>query len=261
MKSYITAMLITFLLSGLLFSQTVTKDINYINDQFAEFNSYHTSFSIDEGLKLLFFYDNFGTYSIYLDKSSFNIDNGILEINCIDGDKCIYQVKKETFEGVYWDSYSMGLDGGNLSKVLDKLNEIKSITVGNNAYTSGGYSEELKYINDEFASYNSYNTSFDVDEDRKELVFYDDFGNYYCKFADVGFGYMSGSNNTLEIKCIYKDKCIDQQKINGDWSSWETYSMGLEGGNLRKVLDKLDMIKESVIGDSGSSSNKAGASR
>jgi hypothetical protein len=220
---------------------------------------------VDESTTLLFFYDDFGTYSIYLDNATFSIDNGILEINCANSEKCIYQVKKETFEGVYWESYSMGLDGGNLSEVLDKINEIKSIVLGGNTISTISYDEDLNYINNQFSLYNSYHTVFSVYPDSKQLAFSDDFGGYACYFAEVE---IKESNDLLEIRCTNGSKCILQVKDDLSMVEWDYYSMGLDGSSISDVVNRFNKIKNIVLNnespspnESESTSNKAGASR
>jgi hypothetical protein len=271
MKFLRTALLIVFIFSGISFTQTINKNLEYINNEFRLYNSYNTSFSVDESTTLLFFYDDFGTYSIYFDNATFSIDKGILEIKCTDGEKCIYQVKKETFEGVYWDEYSMGLDGGNLTEVLSKLNDLKSLILGENTYSSDNttssnlYDTDLKYINDQFSLYNSYHTVFSVYPDSKQLAFSDDFGGYACYFAEVE---IKESNDLLEIRCANGSKCILQVKDDLSMVDWDYYSMGLDGGNISEVVNRFNKIKNIVLNnespspnESGSTSNKAGASR
>ena len=265
MKTLLLRVFITLFLSSILYSQSISEDLKYINDQFAHYNSYNTSFSVDEATTLLFFYDDFGTYSIYLDNATFSDDKEILEIKCTNGEKCIYQVKKETFEGVYWDEYSMGLDGGNLTEVLTKLNEIKRIVLGDYSISTNSYDDDLKYINNQFSRYNSYNTVFSVYTDSKQLAFSDDFGGYACYFADVE---IKEANGLIEIRCTNGKKCILQVKDDFSMVDWDYYSMGLDGGNLSEIIKRFNKIKNIVLNnesplrdESGSASNKAGASR
>ena len=101
--------------------------------------------------------------------------------------------------------------------------------------------ENLDYINDQFAKYNSYNTVFNIDTEYQALVIYDDMGTVVCYFEDVEFDYSEESKNLFEIRCIDDDECIDQKKSNEEeYSSGGIYVVELNGGNLSKVMEKLN---------------------
>lgn len=108
--------------------------------------------------------------------------------------------------------------------------------------------ENLDFVNDQFSRYNSLNIVCNIDSENKALVIYDDFGTSVCYFEDVEFDYAEDSRTTIEVKCIDEDECFDQKK-NDEYFNLEKYAIELSGGNLDKIIDKLNEIKEIVLNE------------
>ena len=109
--------------------------------------------------------------------------------------------------------------------------------------------ENLDYINNQCGKYSTNNTVFNIDLEHKALVIYDYIGTALFYLKDVEFGYDEESKASLEIKCVDEDECIDQIKTNGDDESYEKYAIVLDGANLKKVLQKLNEIKDTVLNE------------
>ncbi len=108
--------------------------------------------------------------------------------------------------------------------------------------------ENLDYINEQFSKFNPDKIVFNIDTEYKALVIFDDYGTTVCYFEDVEFNISEESENILEIRCVDDEECFDQKKNDEDFTL-EEWTAELDGGNLNKILAKLNEIKELVLNE------------
>ena len=121
-----------------------------------------------------------------------------------------------------------------------------SLVIISSAAFSQSLRENLDYVNEQFGKYNSHDIVFNIDTDYKALVIFDNYGTTVCYFEDVEFDLSEESKNIIEIRCIDDEECFDQKKNEEDFTL-EKWTAELDGGNLNKILAKLNEIKKIVL--------------
>jgi len=114
--------------------------------------------------------------------------------------------------------------------------------------------ENLQYINTIFEQFNAYETTFEVDEDEKKLIFRDKFGSYFSNFEDIEIK-IDAAQKSIGIFCLDETrKCISStQKDGSEGVSFPKYTMELTQngeliGGAQTVVDKFLLIKKIVLG-------------
>ena len=121
----------------------IFKNLTYINNQFKQYNKYHTLWAVDYAAKEIVCFDKFGSLRGKLNEVIIEAKNGsstLLNFKCISG-KCLKKIDNATPTR---DSYSMGLSQ-NLNTVVRKFNEIFNQFGSNNSNTNFNNSNSKKY--------------------------------------------------------------------------------------------------------------------
>ena len=132
MKPLFLFFLFSVFIASVSFSQSLRENLDYVNDQFSKYNSHEIVFNIDTDNKALVIYDEFGTLVCYFEDVEFEIaedSETTIEIRCSDEDECIDQKKLNEEEYSAMEKYSIELEGANLNRVLETLDEIKEIVL------------------------------------------------------------------------------------------------------------------------------------
>ncbi len=166
-------------------SQTVQENLQYINNQFEQFNKYQTSFDVDEVSKKIICRDKFGMYSAYLKDIKIKKDESeaSLEIFCIDESKCISSLKKDGRKGSDFSNYSMELSKdrilvSNVDTVLDKFSKIRKAVLENDIDTSNAQNShliaevehQLHKLNSIFLEHSHYQNIWSFDWENQHLI-------------------------------------------------------------------------------------------
>ena len=100
----------------------IFENLSYINNQFKQYNKYHTIWAIDYKTKELVCFDKFGSYRGKINEIIIEAKNSsatTLNLKCKSG-KCLKKINDST---PVRESYSMNLSS-NLNIVIEKFNEI-----------------------------------------------------------------------------------------------------------------------------------------
>ncbi len=271
MRNYSTAILVCFVLLPLVNNaQSITGNLKYINEQFSLYNGYKTSFNVDTRTKELICEDEFGILKAYWKDVEMRVSDSNVGIFCLDGDdKCIRYYDKSgnrKYDEDY-NNYTMGLNSDDeliphVNVVITKFEELKRLTLASNENVNSTLvANNLKYINEQFALYNGYETVFSIDEGNKKIICQDKFGILKANLSDVEIKIEGGN---LGIFCLNSnDKCIEYYDKNGErkyGSEYNQYTMGLKKNekiipHINTVLDKFSEIKQSILGGNSSTGN------
>ncbi|MBI1185276.1 hypothetical protein GC194_13475 [bacterium] len=258
-----------FLVSSALFAQSnldvVAQNLLYINQEYAKYNPYHTSFRIDHNKKTLVWYNDFSEFEasiadIHFQKS----DDTYLGIYCLDtANYCITVDRGEASDLRSYDMTFKDANGYFPSsgyEIPKKFEEIKT-AMGIYSYSgSGGSSslsatdlakikENLSYVNTKFYYYNKYNTTFDVDPSNGVLTLKDDNGYKQAPISELRFE-ANYSTNLFYVYTVSGEACFISHYTSGTRSSshLSSYRMGLNYNDklisdATTVVQKLNEIK------------------
>ena len=132
MRQMLLFCLSMFFVTSIAFSQNLRENLDYINDQFSRYNSHNIVLNIDTEHKALVIYDDIATLLCYFEDVEFNYaedSRTTIEIFCSNEDECIDQKKINEEEYSVVEKYTIELEGANLNRVLENLNEIKKIVL------------------------------------------------------------------------------------------------------------------------------------
>ncbi len=244
----------------------VSTNILFINQEFAKYNPYNTMFRIDKNEKKLIWYNEYGERKALLEDVEFKVTTAKhVGVYCIDGDNCIEQsgsTNTNDYDMTFKD------DAGNFPstgyQIPDKFNEIKrSLGVPVRTSTSSSSSStssssidyakirsNLEYVNAKFASYNSYNTSFELNTSTGELKVKDKFGYIALHISKIEF-YLDYTDNYFRVRSKAQRYELQNYSTYGtrqDKAYW-SYGLGLSyDGKLISeaptVVQKLNEIRD-----------------
>lgn len=189
------------------------------------------------------------TYGFYFENS----DKSILE-SCTSFED--YTEKTYEYLANYEDAQTVIR---SLKKIINLL-ENSSSSYGSSSNTS--VDSKLKYINQQFANYNGYNTVWSVNYGKKQLIWKNDFGTNYVDFSDLEIR-ADYENNWIGVYCLTGDKCILQKGTKGNTLYYDQYTMSLNDdgkmiSHMNKVINEFAAIKKAVVGNSTPSKPSGG---
>ncbi|HYE95936.1 MAG TPA: hypothetical protein VD962_06970 [Rubricoccaceae bacterium] len=233
--------------SGTSNSPYVSERLAYINEQFRLYNTYNTSWSVDENARTWSVTDEFGTVTGDLATTEVRGDgSGNLGIFCVSGGTCVRGYDGPT------SSYTMGLTtNGNViphfDAVIRQFQEIRSYVLGGTPSTavSPYVGQRLDYINEQFRLYNEYDTSWGVNEATKTWWVTDRFGTVT---GDMATSEVRTDGDLLGIFCTSGGTCL--RGYNGPESSY-TMALSTNGRtipHLSTVIQKFREIRSHVMG-------------
>ena len=208
----------------------IFNNLSYINNQFKQYNKYHTIWAIDYKTKELVCFDKFGSYRGKLNDIIIKVkDNSttVLSFKCKSG-KCL---KKIDDPNPARESYSMSLSS-NLNIVVEKFNEIlNQFNNNNNSYNSNNrkYSYETKQnvknilgrLTEIFQTENKYKHKWYVDWNKNYIysktksceVFIPLGKNVRIEPTSGGYRFLADSK-ILREKCTSFDNKVDKTYNN-----------------------------------------------
>lgn len=245
----------------------VSQNILYINQEYAKYNPYNTMFRIVKSNNQLVWYNEYGERKGDLGDLEFRVTTEkYLGVYCIDGDECITDGDGDalkSYDMTYKDDNDNFPSSGYL--IPEKFNEIKTalgIAVRSSGSTNGAYSgtgtsidfskirENLAYVNSKFATYNDYNTSFELNTTTGELKVKDKFGYLALHISKVEF-YLDYTNNMFRVRSMAGREELQHFSTTGSRSDKEywSYGMGLNYNDklisdAPTVVAKLEEIRE-----------------
>jgi hypothetical protein len=245
-------------------AQDIDDDLAYVNDKFAEYNEYSTSFDYSLEAGLLYFSDEFDVFDadVFSIEASVDEDNNVL-IECTDGEYCLIGLEDNL------ESYSMGLTDANgpriadVKEVVKRLNRIIQYIRDNPQeaeeviyaeeeaaeiveddfsgidLTKTTIAEDLVFVNDQFAMYNEYNTTYSMDAKAKTITCTDEFGDKVANAALIEI--RLDDYNNLGLFCKDGSECI-----KGDDMNYAEYTMGLTR-NVRNTVERLNAAQKKLL--------------
>jgi hypothetical protein len=256
------------ILLGLVYLQAVgqsnldvtSKNILYINQEFAKYNPYNTMFRIDKDDKKLIWYNEYGERSGDLYDLEFRVNSSSVGVYCIDGDECIDN------DGSTIAQYTMTFEDDNgdqpssATLIPEKFNEIKrglGVTVRGSSTGGSGLKvdytkirDNLAYINSKFSYYNDYDTKFSVNTYTGELTCSDKFGQLKAHISKLEF-YLDYTDNLFRLRSRSQREEIGYYNTYGtrQEKAYWSYGMGLNyDGKLISdaptVVAKLNEIRD-----------------
>ena len=240
----------------------VKKALDYINEQFEEYNAYNMQWGVDETNKVLvsksqYFRVEYPLASI----SSFTYSNKIVELSCT-GDDCITSLDLDYKTTTKKSTNTVNLTSGTTigEKVIEAFYTIQSELVGNgNIKTNAGMNETavndaIDYINNQFELYNIYDVQFWVDKDNGNI-------KSKSKYFEVTYPVKSLKKIVLykrdvkdylvEFYCKNDGKCIkSKDNETKDISTQSSYSVNLTSSQVigDKVIDAFKTIVKEMGG-------------
>ncbi len=156
----------------------VKEALNYINEQFKEYNAYDMQWGVDEVNKILvsksmYYRVEYPLASI----SSFEYTNKIVKLTCSDDD-CITSLDLEYKTTSNKSSNTVNLTSNGVigDKVIEAFYTIQSeltggvgIVTNNNINNDTKVDEAIEYINTQFELYNKYDVQFSLDKTKGNL--------------------------------------------------------------------------------------------
>ena len=147
---------------------TIAEDLAFVNDQFALYNEYNTTYRIDAKAKTIICTDEFGDKVANAALIEIRLDDyNNLGLYCKDGSECI------TGDDMDYAEYTMGLTR-NVRNTVDRLNAAqKKLLAGKPvaaAPAATTIAADLEYVNQQFSLYNPYSTTYAVNEIRKTII-------------------------------------------------------------------------------------------
>jgi ribosome-associated translation inhibitor RaiA len=255
--------------SGAQNHMKVYEHLDYINQQFKDYNEYDTRWEIDFAGKKLIAHDKFQSMTGSILATEVTLKEGsstTIGFYCLSG-KCLKSSKEQ--EDPYYSSYTMGLSQ-NVDEVLRRFEEIKREFGGTVSYKGGSskslsssdigiINENLAYINLQFSRYNKYNTSFRLSDNYTVINCTDKFGTLSANISDVGLEFNKDSKTILKIYCADGTKCLKNTETGEDYSS---YTMGLKEDEepvyeAEIVIEKFAELKR-LATKSGGGNDKTG---
>ena len=211
---------------------------------------------VKSGLRLYYYKRDGGTYSygFYFENS----DKSILE-SCTSFED--YTEKTYEYVNNYSDAQSIVT---SLNKIISILNN--SSTSSTPSYSSSSSIDtKLRYINQQFADYNKYNTVWSINYNTKQLIWKNDFGTNTVSFKDceVRADYQNG---WIGVYCLNSDsECIVQVTNSGSKDYYKQYTMSLNDNDgtmishMSKVIGEFAAIKNAVLNGTPSPSTVTGS--
>ena len=242
---------------------TVSSLLNYINTEVGKYNKYEAYFDVDQ--KSLVFANKFGVAKIPFSEIDFRMDRKSFSIDvyCLAENKCIKMYNNEG-DLSSWNYYNVSMphNGGMAESgqiVFAKFKELKKIIATQNVVAADASTVILRYINSQFSKYNKYDTHFDVDRVRNQLIFTNQFGTANIPFSDIDFK-LNAKTKSIDVYCLDGEKCIKKYDDNNELTTWNYYNVSLQDGDemaneIYTVLENCKKLKTyfSNIVDEGES--------
>lgn len=269
-KNYVVGSSTTVSTNKTLDQLTVEAEIQKINLLFQNYSQYKNQWSVDwnnmqllgktksctvvvpfSSQKTAYYYKRDGSYAYGYYISS-NYED--IEENCTSFNDKV----KKTYD--YLSNYDAD------QQLIKSLNTIFETgykiykSSGSSSYTSsssgvptgstltGTMKTYLDYVNQQFATYNKYNTVFSFNTYTKQIIFKNDFGTNYADLDKV-MARAVADNQWVGIYCIDNDsECISQRNTSGSDYSYKSYTMSMtDCPNLFEVARKINMIIDMIL--------------
>jgi len=240
----------------------VKKALNYINDQFKDYNAYDMQWGVDETNKILvskskYFRVEYPLASI----GTFKYKNEIVTLACSGDDECITSLDLDYNTTSTKSSNTVNLTSGNDigQKVIDAFYTIQSELTGggninsNNNMNNSNIDDALDYINSQFELYNSYNVQFWLDKDngniKSKSKYYE--VTYPIKSLKKIILYKRDVKDYLvEFYCKNDGKCIKSvDNETKDLTTQSNYSVNLTSSQA--IGDKVISSFETIVKEMG----------
>lgn len=234
------------------YSNSQEDILRFINRQFDLYNKYYSRFDIEDNN--LVFSNKFGTSKTPFNKIYFKISekNKSIEFHCKDGSRCIESYNLDEKMST-WSYYNVSLvdENGNMVdiayKVKAKCDELKlAVESSPQVDKNHNVASLLDYINGEFRKYNTYGSSFSVNDVDKTLIFSNSMSSSDpIPLANIDFR-INEKHKSIDVYCIDGSKCIKKG------SAWDYYNVSLvDNGemisHINRVMKKCKELKEVVI--------------
>lgn len=245
----------------------VEQNIAYINSEFGKYNPYNTRFWVDRSEMRLYWQNDFATHwgdlaDVEMRANSTNSNVGVWCIN--SSDECLTEDDDGVITNMksYTMTYKDGDDFPSSGYTIEtKFDEIKDFLLkGGSSTTNPHLKKHLDYVNEQFATYNKYNTVWSVDVSSKQIIWNNEFGRHSADFEDVEVR-ADQSSGWLGVYCLNGGECISFEGITLSDRTYSEYTMGLSdaSGNLIRhidnVTDAFAEIKRIVLSGNASSAN------
>ncbi|MCI2229795.1 hypothetical protein MC378_11510 [Polaribacter sp. MSW13] len=198
----------------------VFENLTYVNQQFKDYNKYHTIWAVDNTTKELVCFDKFGSYRAKMDEIIIEAKDGsatLLNFKCKTG-KCLKKMGETNGSRT---GYSMNLSQ-KLSPVIEKLNAIikEYYPNNNNNNNNRKYSSETKKnvkeilarVTEIFQTQNDYKNKWYVDWDQQHMYSVSDLCKTYIplgkgvRIEASGKGYkFLADSKIIRAKCTSFD--------------------------------------------------------
>lgn len=238
----------------------VKEALNFINEQFKEFNAYNMQWGVDETNKILvskskYFRVEYPLASI----ESFSYENKIVKLEC-SGDDCITSLDLEYNSSTKKTSNTVNLTSNGVigQKVVDAFYTIQSELTGgknisNNQTLSANVKKALEYINEQFAEYNAYNMQWSIDGSKKAIISTSKYYKITYPLSSIEtIKYIAG-DQVMEFTCKDEDNCISLYDLdNYNTSTKSTNRANLTCGSSigNKVTEAFLTIQSELTGSS-----------
>ena len=276
MKTQIRLILfLLILLPSFSIGQSITENLNYINDQFSLYNDYETSFSVDMKTKELICEDKFGVLKAYSKDVEIRTSGSNVGIYCLSSSsECIRYYDKSGMRkhDENHSDYTMGLrENGeiipHIKTVLDKFDEIKRMIAAgissygnsNNLSVESKINTELNTINEIFQRGSEYKNVYSVDFSKKKITARTKSCqaivpvksglsvNYYKRDGTYGEGfYFENSDKSILETCTnfedYTDKTYEYLSSYNDAQTV-----------IRSLKNIIDLLENNSVGDNSHS--------
>ncbi|MBI3142667.1 MAG: hypothetical protein HYZ16_07560 [Bacteroidetes bacterium] len=261
---------ISYLLSFGQAADPVAEGILYINEQFAKYNPYNTSFRIDRNKKTVAWYNDYGEREAPLSAVELRVtEEKHIGVYCLDSNSsCIVQDRgsssnTSSYDMTFKDSNGDFPASGYLVvaqfELIRRELGVSSYSSGSNSsssYSSSSSSvdytkirENLSYVNSKFATYNEYDTKFEFNTTNGVLTLSDEFGYMKTHISELTF-YADYTNNWIEVATESGEQCMIYYSPSGyrQGSHFDSYTMGLRYNDklisdASTVISKLNEIK------------------
>jgi hypothetical protein len=250
----------------------VKKALDYINEQFKEYNAYDLQWGVDEANKILvskskYFRVEYPLASI----SEFKYKTEIVTLSCSDDGECITSLDLDYKTTSTKSSNTVNLTSGNTigAKVIENFYIIqKELTGINNSNISndGGnianpkIKQALDYINEQFKEYNAYNMQWKVDEIKKTVTSTSTYYKITYPLETIETIEYIAADQVMEFTCSGEKKCISLYDLDNSTTSTKSSNRAnLTSGSTigKKVTDAFLTIQSELTGGNINSNNKS----
>jgi hypothetical protein len=204
---------------------------------------------VKSGLRLTYYKRDGGDYSygFYFENS----DNSILE-SCTSFED--YTERTYEYVNNYSDAKAVVT---SLNRIIDLLRNSSSSNFASGSSSNSSVDDKLRYINQQFAEYNAYNTVWKINYTTKQLIWTNDFGTNTVSFSDceVRADY---ENGWIGVYCLNSSSdCIVQEMNSGGKDYYKQYTMSLNDdgemiSHMSTVINEFAAIKNMVLNGTSS---------